>query len=169
MQAIGQSTKSTEGRKRTNKEPLLSHACAFCTTPEPADTKEETNRLQRKARLNDGASLCALATMHHLGSDIPKDYAKAVDLYCRAAELGEARAYCHISSVYYREGKGDIVEKNSVKSSAFWEIAAKKGDIGARHNLGILKWKKGNMLSLCGITRSQPKVDISHLLIFFIN
>ena len=63
------------------------------------------------------------------------------DLCCRAAELGEYRAYCDIGGDYH---EGIIVEKDESKASAFYEIAAKKGDIISRHNLAYCEYNRGN-------------------------
>lgn len=135
-------TDKINARKKANKEPLLRHTCAFCREPRNAGAKEDVAWLFKRAALNDGKSIDALAHMHRCGDGTEKDEAKALDLYCRAAELGEARAY-HGISVFYHKGIM-TVGKDERQAFASAEIAAKKGDIKARHILGFLENRRGN-------------------------
>ena len=93
--------------------------------------------------LNDSKCIESVAYFTKEGVLAPKDdaKAKALDLYCRAAELGLAKAYREISDYYHH---GDFVEKNERRATAFLEVAAKKGHIPARHNLGADEELKGN-------------------------
>ena len=87
----------------------------------------------------------SLATLKRNGFDIPKvrvrNTEKALDNYCRAAKLGVTEAYRFIG-LFFEEGLG--VEKKRSQASAFAEVAAKKGDIHARHHLGCYEGKRGN-------------------------
>ena len=70
-----------------------------------------------------------------------KDLTRAVELYERAAELGEKKAHCKLGYLY---GEGEDVEKDTAKAIQHYEAAAVKGDVLSRHNLGVLEYYAGN-------------------------
>jgi len=70
---------------------------------------------------------------------------KALELWRRAAELGDAGAYNNIGNAYYN-GKGVEVDKE--KAIHYYELAAMKGCMRARNNLGamaIMEHRRGNL------------------------
>jgi TPR repeat protein len=71
----------------------------------------------------------------------PQDYAKALEHWHRAGELGHAASYHNIGYAYLY-GRG--VERNEKKAKHYWELAAMGGDETARHNLGILEEREDN-------------------------
>eukprot|EP00571_Detonula_confervacea_P013316 CAMPEP_0172302066 /NCGR_PEP_ID=MMETSP1058-20130122/3829_1 /TAXON_ID=83371 /ORGANISM="Detonula confervacea, Strain CCMP 353" /LENGTH=153 /DNA_ID=CAMNT_0013012413 /DNA_START=619 /DNA_END=1080 /DNA_ORIENTATION=+ len=82
-----------------------------------------------------------MANYYRHGLDgFPTDNGKAFELMTRAAELGMAKA-CHNLACYYQNGIG--TERNKKKEIHFFELAAKKGDIDARFNLGFQAMEKG--------------------------
>lgn len=50
-------------------------------------------------------------------------------------------AYCHVGRFFH---EGTVVETNKSKAISFCEIAAKKGDVVSRHNLGCFEGESGN-------------------------
>ena len=134
-------TEKINRRKKENKEPLLTHSCAFCREPVPTDFEENFVRFEKRMALDDDNSFFALAHMYESGRGIPKDRAKALDLFCRAAEVGGGKAYYSVG-LYYKDGI--VIEKSESKAMVCWKIAAKKGDIQARHNLGVFANNGGN-------------------------
>ena len=66
---------------------------------------------------------------------------KANELWLKAGELGCAEAYSRLGYVY---ANGQGVERNEKKAKHYYEIAAMKGEVKARHNLGALEGKAGN-------------------------
>ena len=64
-----------------------------------------------------------------------------MELWLRAGELGDARAYC---SVGYACDHGLGVERDTEKAKHYYELAAMGGDITARHNLGCVEGNAGN-------------------------
>ena len=64
---------------------------------------------------------------------MPQNFAKANELYLKAGELGCAKAYCNLG-ISYEHGKG--VEMNKKEAKHYYELAAMKGNLNARHNLG---------------------------------
>ena len=72
---------------------------------------------------------------------LPRDEAKANELYLKAGELGCASGYSNLG-YSYDVGRGIGVDKK--KAEYFYELAAMKGDVYARHNFGVLEGNAGN-------------------------
>jgi len=79
--------------------------------------------------------------MHNLGCNYrdgkcgyQQDYTKALELFHWAAELGYSEAINSIGTAYYN-GRG--VEVDNEKAVHYYELAAMRGDVEARYNLGI--------------------------------
>jgi len=124
--------------------------CPFCRVPTPNRTKfpsaeEEIIKRYKKRRrldLNDPIGICDLGYMHRDGElGLPRSYAKSLELWHRAAELGSADAYYGIASAY---SNGNGVEVDKKKARHYCELAAMIGDAEARHNLGVMEWQAGN-------------------------
>ena len=93
--------------------------------------------------LNDPEGMNGLASYYANGQyGIPQNHAKALELYRRTGELGNAEAYYNIGSAYYN---GNGVELDKKKASYYWELAAMGGNINARHNLGGMEGQSGNI------------------------
>ena len=73
----------------------------------------------------------------------PQDYVKALELYHRAAELGQNQAYRDIGYAYDTGRRGLEVDKK--KANHYYELAAMAGDAMASYNLGIFERDRGNM------------------------
>ena len=76
------------------------------------------------------------------GMGLPQDYEKAIELWFRAGELGRAESYLGIAGAY---DNGEGVERNMKKANQYNELAAVRGDVTARHNLGCMEEEVGNM------------------------
>ena len=74
--------------------------------------------------------------------DLPQDYTKALELWHQAGELGYTEA---ITNVGYFYDIGIGVERDEEKAMYHYELAAMKGDMLARHNLGLEEEKAGNI------------------------
>ena len=72
---------------------------------------------------------------------MPQDRAKANELFLKAGELGCVDAYYNLG-IAYDEGNG--VEINKKKAKNYYELAAMKGDVAARFNLGCMEGHAGN-------------------------
>ena len=116
--------------------------CPFCRTPTP--TKEEiVTRDEKRMEANDAEAIFNIGCDYRDGTcGYPQDYAKALELYHRAAELGHAGAYY---SIGYAHDNGRGVEIDKKKTTYFYELAAIKGDVWARYNLGNNAWRIGNI------------------------
>ena len=117
--------------------------CPFCRTP-PAGTDEEAfKRYEKRMDLNDGIVFCKIGCYHYEGGQpsFPQDQVKAVELWHRAAELGNANASYNLGTVY-KNGRG--AERNCKKSVYHYELAAMRGSGLARQNLGVIEAQEGN-------------------------
>ena len=72
---------------------------------------------------------------------LPQDWAKALELWHRAAELGYVDSYYNIGCIYYN---GYGVERDKMKAIHYWELAAMGGVADARRNLGVSESNAGN-------------------------
>ena len=72
---------------------------------------------------------------------MPQDWVKANELLLKAGELGCAVGYYWLG-YSYDYGRG--VEADKKKGKHYYELAAKRGNVIARHNLGLLEGKAGN-------------------------
>jgi len=114
--------------------------CAFCRTPPPL--RDRLERYNTRLNMNDTQAICNLACYYNQGRyGLQRDHAKALELWQRAGELGSADAYCNIASAYML---GDGVEVDEKKASYYWELSAMRGQIEARHNLGVNEGNAGN-------------------------
>ena len=71
-----------------------------------------------------------------------QDRDKALELWHRAGELGSVSAYFAIGLSYLN---GDGVQQDLMKAIHYWELAAMRGDVMARQNLGIYEESIGNI------------------------
>ena len=122
--------------------------CAFCRTPEidkPIDDeeKEHIKRLKKLMDKGDAGAFNHLAGLYSQGiSGMPQDDVKAKELWLKAGELGCADAYLHLAVWVYELGRGGAIDEKKAKH--YYELAAMKGSLDARHNLARLEGKAGN-------------------------
>ena len=116
--------------------------CPFCRTPEAKSDKEHTERLTKTMEKGNGRAFYVRAGCYAQGiNGFPQDSAKANELFLKAGELGCADGYCNLGSAYY-QGLGVEIDKKKAKN--YYEIAAMKGVVQARHNLGCMEGHTGN-------------------------
>ena len=117
--------------------------CPFCRCPNPT-TEESLKRLEKRMELNDAIATFNLGSMYRDGDyGLPRDQAKALELWHRAGELGSADAYYNIG-IAYDTGDGGV-EIDKKKAVHYYELAAMGGDPYARNNLGGLEVEEGNL------------------------
>ena len=117
--------------------------CPFCRTPAPTSDEEIIKRVMKRVEVGDADAIHNLAYYYNKGNfGFSQDYAKALELYLRSGELGCAAAYNKVGYAY-DYGKG--VERDEKKASQYYELAAMRGDVCARHNLGIIEENKGDI------------------------
>ena len=116
--------------------------CPFCRTPGSTSNDEELKRIKNRVKAGDVEAIFGLGCFYDKGMyGLPRDYAKALELYHRAGELGNAKAYHNIGNAYYF-GRG--MERDNKKANHYYGLAAMGGDAGARGNLGNSECRAGN-------------------------
>jgi len=110
--------------------------CPFCRMP-PKSGAEAITRMKKLVDKGDANALSNLGLIYFRGNHgLPRDYQKAHELWNEAGDLGCAEAYYNLGIVYRR---GDGLEVDMKKAKHYYELAAMKGHIKARHNLGVLE------------------------------
>jgi len=116
--------------------------CPFCRTPSATTEEEANEREKKRMEVGDAHAIYNLGFDYKDGTcGYSQDYAKALECWHRAGELGFTQAYCCIGFAY-DYGQGVKVDKK--KANHYYELAAIKGDADARHNLGINEKEAGN-------------------------
>ena len=117
--------------------------CPFCRVPTPDTDEEGLERDKKRVEAGDALAIYNLGCDYEQGiNGYPQDCDKALKLYHRAAELGHAEAYGMIGYCYDM-GRG--VEVSKKKAKWYLELAAAKGDVTARYNLGLMEYGGNNM------------------------
>ncbi|MBK6659731.1 MAG: sel1 repeat family protein [Proteobacteria bacterium] len=91
--------------------------------------------LQAAAAKDDPRALGLLASLYQHGQAFPHDPAKALELYTRAADLGDAEAQFALGSMYLL---GDGVKADEAWALTYYRKAAAQGHEGAKRNLAEL-------------------------------
>ena len=117
--------------------------CPFCKAPPPRSNEEEVKRLHKLMEKGNAVAFNQLGGYYAQGiNGLSQDWAKANELCLKAGELGCAGGYYNLG-YSYEAGIG--VEMNKKKANHYYELAAMKGDVQARHNLGNNEYRAGNI------------------------
>ena len=117
--------------------------CPFCRTPTPTSKEILLEQINKRVELGDAETMRNLGYFYTNGDyGFPQDYDKALELWHRAAELGNTASYYSIANAYFR---GNGVERDEKKAKYYDELAAMGGNVNARHNLGCFEEEAGNM------------------------
>ena len=114
--------------------------CPFCNSDRGSKTDEEdVEDIMKRVAANDAASISLLAYYYYEGiGGLQQDRTKAMELYARAAELGNGDAHCNLANNYHQGGY--------LKKAKFhYEASAMAGHELARYNLGTMEFDSGNM------------------------
>ena len=131
-----------EREQSQHQGPRQGPRCPFCRAPHSSSVSEYIIRLEKRMERNDSEAIYIVSIYYSKGIyGLPMDLQKALDLCLRAADLGYSKA-CYVLALCYEKGVG--LPKDIAKAKEYYEKAAKKGNIMARHNLGEDEWKKGN-------------------------
>ena len=127
------SSSSAEPEKKLEKK--------FKMVPVPVDAVYDTvspdaaYAVLREAEAGDANAQYRLGWMYEAGDGVPKDAAKAMEWWQKAAVQGDADAQYKLGLMY---ADGDGVPKDAVKAVAWYQKAAAQGYAGAQHNLGVM-------------------------------
>lgn len=120
----------------------LAHNCAFCRESRLVSRLKERMQLDDPRAFHQAyteTALCSRATLSGDNQNAPKSSEISGLLYlCRAAELGHAPSILELS-IMFNTGN-DLIESDKERESLFVDIAARRGDIHARHLLGHQNW-----------------------------
>jgi len=117
--------------------------CPFCRVPTPHTDEEMIGRLKKRVEAEDPIAIYNLGVCYRDGTyGFPQDHIKALELFHRAAELGDSKAYGSIGYAYLH-GRGVEVD-NKKKANHYYELSAMGGDDTARYNLGNNEIRAGN-------------------------
>jgi len=130
---------------RHASEGNLRPPCPYCRS-KPVSSAESIDRIKNLMNSGNAYAFNMLAKYYEDGDcvNIPRNFAKANELYIKAGELGCAEAYFNLGNSY-KDGN-DGVDIGMKKAKHYWELAAKNGDVDARYNLGFVEHLLGNHL-----------------------
>ena len=98
--------------------------------------------VQKRVDAKDPEAIAFLADKHYFGIlGLEKDVPRAIELWTEAAKRGLIGAH-HSLGIQYVQGEGVI--KDKAKGFRHFELAAMKGHVEARHNLGSREYMDGN-------------------------
>jgi len=117
--------------------------CPFCRENMPSSFEEIIERAQKRVGADDAQAMSFLGGYYYDGSHgLPQDYARALELWHRSAELGCAESMSNIGRAYYF---GNGVERDEKKAEHYYELGAMKGCPHARFALVALDGEKGDI------------------------
>ena len=132
---------AVQSRALLAEKPEKEQKCPFCRTPNP-DIDEVIKRHMKRVEMNDAMAICDMGCYYSNGLyELPQNYAKALELWHRAGELGFPVAYYNIAHAY-KNGRG--VKRDEKKVIHYTELAAMGGYTDARQNLGVYEYEAGN-------------------------
>jgi len=119
----------------------INDLCPFCRIPPPNTHKKVIEQIEKRINNNDPSAIYGLGSCYFAGLfSVPQNRAKALELYHRAGELGNGDAYFNIGNAYM---SGVGVERDHRKAKHYYELAAIKGHVVARYNLGVYEKGEG--------------------------
>jgi len=117
--------------------------CPFCRTLTPRTRKEHIKREKKRTELDDPIAIYNTGNYYRDGRyGFPQDYGKALEHWHKSGKLGYVTSFLNIGYAY-QYGEGVEIDEN--KAAYYLEIAAIRGDVQARYNLGISEEEKGNI------------------------
>jgi hypothetical protein len=117
--------------------------CPFCReVTSNSDSKIVKQYRKRMEENNDAIAAHGLAGMYLFGNmGLPQDKQKAIELLTRASELGSLESAVNLG-IMYKEGDG--VKRDINKYLHYIQMAAMKGNVQARFNLGANEGQQGD-------------------------
>jgi len=117
--------------------------CPFCRTSYPTSDEEMIERLKKRVEAEDPIAIYNLGCFYREGIyGFPQDYTKALELFRRAAKLGDTEAYLNIGCAHHA---GQGIEVDTKQAHHYYELSAMMGNERARHNLGCIEMDAGNI------------------------
>ncbi|EJK70782.1 hypothetical protein THAOC_07831 [Thalassiosira oceanica] len=116
--------------------------CPFCRAKMARDDASALDMARVRAEKKDPAAIEFLGSKYYYGTyGVKKNVPRAIELLTEAAELGSIDAHAKLGQAYLY-GMG--VAPDNAKGVHHFELAAMKGSVESRHNLGCYEAQKGN-------------------------
>lgn len=131
-------------------------ALILCAGSLAAEDAASIDALLKGTGKADALKLTSLATQYEHAEGVPRDYAKAIALYCAAARLGHANAQ-HALGWMYAHGRG--VSKDEGVAVQFFSMAASQGHEQARAMLRYLPTDTTAPLPACLLPGANESAD----------
>lgn len=145
-------------------------ACAFCRTSCQQKDEDEIKNLKKCIERDNANAVHVLGTHYLYGKfGMRKDLTKAVELFLKAGEMGHAQAYWTLGMIYE---DGMYGKRDHKKARHYYELAAIGGSLDARHSLGCMHGRAGDIVRACkhfligakaGDERNMKQVKIQYL------
>lgn len=111
-----------------------------------ADEQMQMALPQTGGGVDDAAAIVALAVKYEHAEGVPRDYSKAVELYCRAARMGNAKAQYSMGWMY-ANGRG--VSRDDGVAAQLFTMAAEQGNEHAKEMLRHIRASDATPLPSC--------------------
>jgi tetratricopeptide (TPR) repeat protein len=125
---------------RSCEDKIGRDACPLCRLPPAQTQSEQLARLRRHVENEVPEAITHLGNAYSRGYyGLVKSDKKAVKIYRRAVELGDAEAMAFLGELY-EHGSGIKLDKK--KAERLYRAAADRGDADAQNNLAILLYSE---------------------------
>lgn len=132
-------------------------ACAVCAGGAGADSYSLSSPVAPGASLDNPVALTALAVKYEHAEGVARDFAKAADLYCRAARLGFVDAQFALGWMY-ANGRG--VSRDDGVAAHLFAMAAEQGHGHAREMVRYIRPAVATPLPRCLLPEeSAPEAE----------
>jgi len=125
---------------------LMLAAWSLCAGSASADSNQRSSLVAPGAGLDNPGALVALAVKYEHAEGVTRDFAKAADLYCRAARLGFADAQFALGWMY-ANGRG--VSRDDGVAAYLFAMAAEQGHGHAREMVRYTRSSAATSLPRC--------------------
>jgi soluble lytic murein transglycosylase-like protein len=142
--------------------PRLTFVFAVCLLPAPSlavqeDAGPSSAVMEVAENSNDPLALTRLAQRFEHAEGMPKDFAKANQLYCRAAKAGNAEAQFRLGWIY-ANGRG--VPRDDGVAAVLFIMAAEQGHEYARRLLQYVRAQPNTELPSCLLPQRVEPVHV---------
>lgn len=100
--------------------------------PQTPEVEDQMEKYRKAAELGDNTAMFQLGSSYYDGTDVSRDYAKALEWFVKAAEAGNVEAMM-MAAMMYEQGLG--TDKDLVKAVEYYQEAADAGDERAKEKL----------------------------------
>ena len=113
--------------------------CPFCKSEIDKTDEERVEEVMKRVEVNDAGAIYVLGNYYYYGQlGLQQDWARAMELWTQAADLGSSGAHFELGTQYDKGG-------DMKKAKFHYEAAAMAGHEVARYNLGCMEYHSGNV------------------------